>query len=583
MAIDEGFGHENPKNDTCVVIGGRSFIGKPLVSMLLKSSKNWIVRIADSDPCINLDLNEKNSLLSESISSGRASYFQVDVRDKSQIIRAIEGSSVIFHMGVTTTATNSSSNNFYLQYMITVQGTKNVIRACRDCKVKRLIYNSTADVVFDGKHDINKGDESLPYPSRFEDMLSDLKAQAEALVLFANDGDGLLTCVLRPCNAFGPGDGKLVPLLLSAAKSGLFKFIVGNGENMCDFTYVDNVAHAHVCAEEALCSRTDYVAGKAFFITNLDSVKFWDFVSLILEGLGYSRPRYKIPVRLVWFRAVLSKWIHEILEQGNANPFLSLSIVHQLSCTLTFNCSQAQNHIGYAPIVSLEEGITSTIESFSHMVEDSPQLRFRDCNEPSKVDKILGRGRVADLLLWRDDKKTFAYFLGLVLFYCWFFLSARTFVSSAAKFLLMIAAFLFSNCILPASLFGFTIKKLSPSQFEMSETVEDAVMCLASGWNHCMQTLRLVAQGGDWNIFLKVVVLLYLFKSLVLLPFSAVIGVALVFAFTAFFMYKQHEDEVDRLIKLSSIGLKSLKRLLMRNLPENVGSFLSEYPDDGSS
>lgn len=43
-------------------------------------------------------------------------------------------------------------------------GAKNVINACRECKVRRLIYNSSADVVFDGLHDINNGDEYLTYP-----------------------------------------------------------------------------------------------------------------------------------------------------------------------------------------------------------------------------------------------------------------------------------------------------------------------------------------------------------------------------------------------------------------------------------
>lgn len=43
-------------------------------------------------------------------------------------------------------------------------GTKNVINACRECRVKRLIYNSSADVVFDGLHDIHDGDESLSCP-----------------------------------------------------------------------------------------------------------------------------------------------------------------------------------------------------------------------------------------------------------------------------------------------------------------------------------------------------------------------------------------------------------------------------------
>ncbi|KAF9596636.1 hypothetical protein IFM89_012759 [Coptis chinensis] len=157
----------------------------------------------------------------------------------------------------------------------------------------------------------------------FGDTLSDLKAQEEALVLFANRYDGLLTTVLHPSNVFGPGDVKLVPFLLRAAKSGLAKFIVGTGENVCDFTYVDNVAHAHVCAEEALRSRTAFVTGKAFFITNLDPMKLWDFVSLI------RRPRFKVPAKLFLFVAVLPNWLHEKLEQRDAHSVLT-PIVHQL-------------------------------------------------------------------------------------------------------------------------------------------------------------------------------------------------------------------------------------------------------------
>jgi len=48
--------------------------------------------------------------------------------------------------------------------MFDYSGAKNVISACRECRVKRLIYNSSADVVFDGLHDIRNGDESLAYP-----------------------------------------------------------------------------------------------------------------------------------------------------------------------------------------------------------------------------------------------------------------------------------------------------------------------------------------------------------------------------------------------------------------------------------
>lgn len=74
-----------PKNPstTCVVIGGQTFVGRFLVFRLLQLG-NWIVRIADSSPSLHI---EQNSLLSDAVSDGRASHFQVDVRDQSQLVR----------------------------------------------------------------------------------------------------------------------------------------------------------------------------------------------------------------------------------------------------------------------------------------------------------------------------------------------------------------------------------------------------------------------------------------------------------------------------------------------------------------
>lgn len=52
---------------------------------------------------------------------------------------------------------------YWYPYYLNSSGAKNVINACRECKVKRLIYNSSAEVIFDDVRDIRGGDESLPY------------------------------------------------------------------------------------------------------------------------------------------------------------------------------------------------------------------------------------------------------------------------------------------------------------------------------------------------------------------------------------------------------------------------------------
>ncbi|KAL2920922.1 3beta-hydroxysteroid-dehydrogenase/decarboxylase isoform 3 [Bienertia sinuspersici] len=76
--------NQNPRT-TCVVIGGQTFIGRFLVLRLLQLG-NWIIRIADSYSTPHV---EQKSPLSDAVSNGRVSHFQVDVRDKSQLVKGI--------------------------------------------------------------------------------------------------------------------------------------------------------------------------------------------------------------------------------------------------------------------------------------------------------------------------------------------------------------------------------------------------------------------------------------------------------------------------------------------------------------
>ncbi|CAK7322649.1 unnamed protein product [Dovyalis caffra] len=583
---------------TCVVLGGRGYLGRSLVTRLLQLG-DWIVRVVDSNHSLQLatDSNDGDSVLRDAVASGLASYCQVDVRDLSQIIKAVEGSSVVFY----TEASDLPEHDFYACYMIIVQGAKNVINACRECKVRQLIYNSSADVIFDGSHDICNGDESLPCHWKFADMISDLKAQAEALVLYANNIGGLLTCALRPSNVFGPGDTQLVPFLVKLARSGWAKFIIGSGDNMSDFTYAENVTHAHICAAKALDSQMISVAGKAFFITNLEPVKFWEFVSFILEGLGYQRPSIKIPAWIVCYVLLVVKWMHEKLGSKKYNHDVSARFIHLASCTRTFNCSAAQKYIGYSPVVSLEDGITLTIESFSHLAKDSPFGRFSNFGEQSKAEKLLGSGKAADILLWRDEKKTFTCFVALVLLFYWFLLSGKTFASSTANLLLLVTTILYGYANLAPKISSFNTPKIPLSWFEISEnSVRDSIMSVVYLWNRGLRILRLLAQGEDWNKFFQICLLEYMHlcntfdirenglslgcafslfgqvgsggilgcgNSLTFLELNA----ALVFPFTAFFVYEQYESEIDGL----TTTLFSLsKGLFMSYLPASMTSFI---------
>ncbi len=68
----------------------------------------------------------------------------------------------------------------------------------------------------------------------------------ETVVLSANGQGGLATVALRPSGIFGEGDPLFVPTLVDKARLGKMKYIIGGGRNVMDFTYVGNVAQAHL-------------------------------------------------------------------------------------------------------------------------------------------------------------------------------------------------------------------------------------------------------------------------------------------------------------------------------------------------
>ena len=143
-------------------------------------------------------------------------------------------------------------------------GTRNVVEACLQHQIKRLIYTSSPSVTFDGHHQ-NNTDESAPYAKDWLCHYPHSKALAEKYVLEANDDEELMTCALRPHLIWGPGDHHLIPRLIQRAKSNQLRR-VGDGSNLIDTIFVENAAIAHIQAAEALEAGSP-VCGSAYFLS----------------------------------------------------------------------------------------------------------------------------------------------------------------------------------------------------------------------------------------------------------------------------------------------------------------------------
>lgn len=232
-------------------------------------------------------------------------------------------------------------------------------------------------VVFGGEN-LKASSEDVPYPTRHVDSLSAAIAEAEGEVLRAN-GDvsaasgNMLTCSVRAAAVYGPGEEEcLIPGLVSRARSRGFACptIVGNGNNVVDFVYAGNVAHAIVLAAQQLLALSsasgDATAaagaaaaarssGRAYFVTDDEPVPFGDFTSRVLSGLGYPAQSSGMPrllaVVLSFFFRVLAVVLSPIVD---FRPTLTARRIAEEARTQCFAISRARKELGYAPLWTQE-------------------------------------------------------------------------------------------------------------------------------------------------------------------------------------------------------------------------------------
>ncbi len=272
-----------------------------------------------------------------------------DICDKTFLINAFNGFDEVHHIASLTSISMVKSPF----YRINVEGTRNVIEACLKNRVRKMVYTSSPSVVFDGKNE-EMTEESASYPEKFLNPYSETKALAEKMVLDANSNGNLLTVSLRPHLIWGPEDTNLIPRLLKRAEKGRL-FIVGNGKNYADLTYVENAALAQLKASESL-TEGSLVCGKAYFITNDEPVLLWEFINCILEGIGLDKVERRLSFKTAY---ILGTGIESVysLFMINREPVMTRFLASQLSTTHTYSVSKAKEELGYVPKVSMDEGL----------------------------------------------------------------------------------------------------------------------------------------------------------------------------------------------------------------------------------
>ena len=274
-----------------------------------------------------------------------------DLADAGAVGRAAEGVDVVFHVA----AKAGVWGRLRAYHATNVVGTENVVRACRDRGVSKLVYTSTPSVTFVG--DDQEGiDESAPYAKRFLCAYPRTKADAEQHVLASSDGV-LLTCALRPHLIWGPGDPHFVPRIIERARANGLRML---SDKLVDSTYVDNAADAHVQAADRL-EPSSTVAGKAYFISQGEPLPISDLINRILAAAGLPPVHRRVSPGFAYAAGAVFEFLYGLLSE--TEPPMTRFVARQLATAHWFDLTAARRDLGYDPAVSIDAGMKTLAES----------------------------------------------------------------------------------------------------------------------------------------------------------------------------------------------------------------------------
>ncbi len=306
-------------NRQVLVTGAGGFIGSHLVEALLRKGarvRAFVRYTSRSDTGWLQSLDPQPRL---EITAG-------DLRDEHAVRAAAQGCDLVFHLGALISIPYSYVHPAEVA-AVNFMGTLNVLLACREQGVKRLVHTSTSEVYGTARQTPIR--ES--HPLQGQSPYSASKIGADKLVESFTAAYGLPAVTVRPFNTFGPRQSAraVIPTIITQALA-RDEVHLGSLTTTRDFTFVTDTVNGFLRAAE-----TSGVEGEVFNLGTGQEISIGDLAHKVIARVGRK-------VRVVEDRRRLRPEASEVLRLVSDN-------------------SLAVQRLGWKPSVTLEEGLDRTI------------------------------------------------------------------------------------------------------------------------------------------------------------------------------------------------------------------------------
>jgi dTDP-glucose 4,6-dehydratase len=214
--------------------------------------------------------------------TGRFEVVAGDIRSAEDVRRAVKGVDAVLHLAALIAIPYSfAAPDAYVDTNVT--GTLNVLLACRDAGVRRIVHTSTSEVY--GTAQFVPITEAHPLHAQSPYAASKIGADQLALS-FAASYDMPVT-VIRPFNTFGPRQSAraVIPAIIGQVLAGAEALHLGSTHPTRDFTFVTDTAAGFIAALTSTAGVGD--------VANLGTgyeVTIGETAALIMELIGRTVP-----------------------------------------------------------------------------------------------------------------------------------------------------------------------------------------------------------------------------------------------------------------------------------------------------
>jgi nucleoside-diphosphate-sugar epimerase len=273
-----------------------------------------------------------------------------DVTDAPSLSPALEDVDVVFHAA----ALVSDWGPWEGFRTVTINGTRNMLKAAAAARSPRFLYVSTDGVY--RYQDLRKGvTEESPLETHFGplDYYRRSKTAAEKIARrFQRDGHAV--SIVRPALILGERDRAMLPGVVAFLKGPLSVYM-GNARNPLPYVYVGDVAD--LCLRAAT---NDLAKGQIYNAVSDEPVTQRTLFETAAEIVNIREPQRHIPFRLVYaITAALE--VKSRLSGWDSRPDLTRFSANLLGVEFREDASKATRELGWKPEVSLREAVTRSV------------------------------------------------------------------------------------------------------------------------------------------------------------------------------------------------------------------------------